>query len=347
MRGFRDRDYLRTEEGYFFCVLGPVHPEDRVIAYLKYVPDPSGKWGRGSNRFRRALPHYTVDGLLETFRFLESRPEYLFDSQAWGVRMSAVPLHKISEHLKPEEKVSQLMRMEGLDPLQSKTVRLVEALSELSGVPPSYFGVTGSVLLDIHRDFSDIDLLVYGKRNSESVRKALLQSYEERDSPVRRLHGEKAREWCLQKTELYPLTYEEAERILERRWNRGLFHGTLFSIHPVKLEGEVKEKYGDRVFRPEGTVKIEATVSDASEACFMPATYRVEDVRVVEGPRVRDIFEVVSYEGLYGDLAKDGERILAYGKLEGVTDRVSGLRYHRLLIGSQEARGRDYIKLLS
>ncbi|OYT44048.1 hypothetical protein B6U84_04865 [Candidatus Bathyarchaeota archaeon ex4484_40] len=296
MRGFRDRDYLRTEEGYFFCVLGPVHPEDRVIAYLKYVPDPSGKWGRGSNRFRRALPHYTVDGLLETFRFLESRPEYLF---------------------------------------------------ELSGVPPSYFGVTGSVLLDIHRDFSDIDLLVYGKRNSESVRKALLQSYEERDSPVRRLHGEKAREWCLQKTELYPLTYEEAERILERRWNRGLFHGTLFSIHPVKLEGEVKEKYGDRVFRPEGTVKIEATVSDASEACFMPATYRVEDVRVVEGPRVRDIFEVVSYEGLYGDLAKDGERILAYGKLEGVTDRVSGLRYHRLLIGSQEARGRDYIKLLS
>lgn len=346
MRGFRDRDYLMTAEGYFFCVLGCVHPDDRVMAYLKYVPDPSGRWGRGKKRFRRALPYYTMRDLLETFRFLESRPEYLFDSRVLGIRMSAVPLHKVSEHLKPEEKVSQLMRMDRLDSLQTKTVELIETLSERSKVSLQYFGVTGSVLLDIHQDFSDIDLVVYGKKNSESVRESLLQAYEEENTPIRRFDDEMVREWCLRKAEMYPLTYEEAAKIFERKWNRGLFRGKMFSVHPVKLEDEVNERYGDRVFRPEGIVKIEATVSDASEAHFMPATYKVEDVKVVDGPRVEDIFEVVSYEGLYGGVAKEGERIVAYGKLERVTDNRSGLQYHRLLIGSQEARGEDYIKPL-
>ena len=85
MRAFRDRDYVQTIEGYFFCVVGPVHPADRVIAYLKYVPDPSGKWGRGNIRFKRALRNYTMLDLLETLRFLEHQPEYIYDSPVLSI----------------------------------------------------------------------------------------------------------------------------------------------------------------------------------------------------------------------------------------------------------------------
>jgi len=348
MRGFRDRDYLETVDGYFFCVLDSIHPEDRVIAYLKYIPDPRGKWGRGHKRLRRALPNYTMHDLLGTFKFLKANnPEYLFFSHVMNIEISAVPLDKILIHFKPEKKLLYFTRREDLDALQKKTVELASLISEESGVPLRFFGVTGSILIDAHQNFSDIDLVIYGRRNSISVKETLKQIYESHAFPIRRFNAKESREWCLNKARLYPLTYNEAAKILERRWNRGVYEETFFSIHPVKTEDEIDENYGDRIFKPKGMVKIEAIVSDSSESDFLPAIYKVKDVRVLEGEKVSDINEVVSYEGLYGGLAKEGERILAYGKMEHVTDRRSGKIYHRVLIGSREAEGRDYIKPLT
>lgn len=344
LRGYRDRDYVQTWEGFFFCVVGSIHPEDRVIAYLKYVPDPSGKWGRGNKRFKRALRYYTMLDLLGTFEFLEKHPEYLYASPVMGIRMSAVPLDRISVHLKPEERMLQLINREELDVLERKVVDLASLISDRSGVPIEYFGVTGSVLLNIHQDFSDIDLIIYGMKNSQLVKKTLIQMYEEEGSLIQRFDADKTRRWCVEKARRYPLTYEEAYTIFKRKWGRGLFRGTMFSVHPVKLEKEVSENYGDRTFTPEGMVKIEATVSDASEADFLPSIYKVKDVRIVKGNMVEDLSEVSSYEGLYGGIAEEGERIVVYGKLERVIDKRSRKEYHRVLVGSKEAEGKDYIK---
>jgi len=346
-RGFRDRDYLETIEGLLFCVLDSVHPGDRVIAYLKYVPSSSGKWGKGNKRMKRILKNYTMQNLLETFEFLERNyPEYLYHSSVMNIKMSAVPLNRISQHFKPEEKMMQLLDMEKPDNLQRKVIDLAQLLSDKSGVPLELLGVTGSILLDIHQDFSDIDMIVYGAEASRSVKDTLIQLYKNRDSPIRRFRKKMIHEWCLNKAKTYPLTYEEAARIFKKRWNRGVFQGTLFSIHSVKLEEEVNERYGDRIFKPEGMIEIKARVSDASEADFLPAVYKVTDVKIIEGRRVNDINEVVSYEGLYGSLAEEGERILSYGKLERVIDRKTGEEYHRVLVGSKEAGGGDYIKPL-
>ena len=38
MRKFKDRDFLRTTDGLLFCVVGYLHPPDRVTGYVKYVP---------------------------------------------------------------------------------------------------------------------------------------------------------------------------------------------------------------------------------------------------------------------------------------------------------------------
>ena len=344
MRGYRDRDFVQTKEGYFFCVIGPTHPEDRVIAYLKYVPDPEGKWGKEDKRYRRVLRHYTMSDLLETLRFVEHLPEYMYHSSVWSITMSAVPLDRISTHFRPEEKLSQLRSKKKLDILQTKAVDLANLVSEESAVAAENLGVTGSVLLDIHRDFSDIDLIVYGMENSRLIKEAIIQEFEEKRSPMRPFDARKAEEWCIEKTRRFPLTYKEARTILGRKWGRGLFKRTMFSVHPVKLEEEVSEEYGQRTFRPEGMVEIEGTVSDASEADFLPSVYKLEDTTIVEGKKVEDISEISSYEGLYGGIAEEGQRILAYGKLEKVVDTRSRKDYHRVLVGSKEARGKDYIK---
>ena len=345
-RRFRDRDYIETPEGFFFCVLGSIHPPDRVFAYLKYVPDQLGKWGVGKKRYRRILKYYTMDNLVETFKFLENWPKYLFFSDKWNVHLSAVPLRMIKRHFKPEERLLELLSKRSLDVLEDKAVRLIKIISERSGVPVEFFGLTGSILLGIHQPFSDIDVIVYGKRNRNSVKKALLSMYEEA-SPIKRFGERQAKEWCLNKVRLYPLTYEDARRILAKKWSRGVFEGIMFSVHPVKLEGELLERYEEVIFRPKGLAKIEATVKDASESDFMPAKYIVEKVRFIDGRKVDDLLEVVSFEGLYGGVAEKGEKIICYGKIEEVFKVKENFKYHRLLVGSREAGGKDFIKPLS
>lgn len=348
MRRFRDRDFLRTKEGFFFCVVGPYHPPNRVISYLKYVPARLGSWGKGIWRFKRVLRDYTIPSLLETFNLLEKDyPHYLFYSPFYNILMTAVPLEYVAGHYKPEEKLAQLINAKRHDILQKKVTRFVSFLSEKSNVPPEFFGVTGSILLNIHRlGVSDIDLTIYGSKNSLAVKRVLQEAYSQKSKNIRRQEGSVLKTWCRSKTHIHPLTQDEALQIYKRKWNLGIFEDTEFSVHPVKLEEEVNEEYGDKIYEPLGLVVMGAVVVDNSDCMFLPAVYHVQDARVIKGPQVADIEEVVSYEGLYGDLAEVGESILVKGKLELVHDKKNKRKYHRVLVGSPEGKGTEYIKIV-
>jgi len=344
IRGFRDRDFLSTREGFIFCVVGSYHPSDRAIGYLKYIPAPEGRWRKGKTRFRRVMPTYTIASLLETFNILRSSyPQYLFLSPVYNITMTAVPRKDMVKHYKPEEKLAELFKKPRLDSLQKKAVRLVSSLSKLSNAPPNNFGITGSVLLDIHNPFfSDIDITIYGAEKSHTVKNTVKRAFREGSSGVDRFGREKLKQWCLNKTQNHRISLADAKKIYGRRWNIGVFDETSFSMHPVKLEEELKEKYGDKTYYPAGTVTVRAVVVDSLDSIFLPAVYGVEEVEI-ESINV-NIKEVVSYEGLYDSLADKGETIEAKGKLEHVLDNRTGEKYDRVLVGSPEGKGKEYIK---
>ena len=347
MRGFRDRDYVETVEGLFFTVVSNVHPEGRVIAYLKYAPSPEGKWGAEGSRYARMMPYYDIPSLLNTIEFLKRHyPHYVYNCPVMGIKMSAVPLSHVKHHYRPEERLANLKLEGARDSLEALTLELADYIASQAGIPVSSLGVTGSVLIGIHRpEFSDVDLVVYGRSNALKVRRALKELYSSPSSEVRRVEGAKLEELVKRRIEIFHLSREEALKITMRKWNRGVFRGRDFSIHPVKVEDEVDERYGDRVFKAVGLTEVEAVVEDSSEALFMPAVYKVRDVEVLWGPRVDEVREVVSYEGLYLDIAEPGEKVRVRGKLELVEGKKGG--YYRVLVGSPEARGMDYLKPLT
>jgi hypothetical protein len=261
--------------------------------------------------------------------------------------MTAVPLQYIKKHYKPDEKLAQLMNSKRLDLLQKKMKRLVSFLVEKSGVSSNSFGVTGSILLNIHRlNVSDIDLTVYGLKNSLAVKRAMLGVYSLQSSPLQRFEGPALTVWCKNQARSHPLTYDEALQIYRRKWNLGVFDGTRFSVHPAKLEQEITEEYADRTYEPIGQVIIGAVVHENSDSLFLPAAYKIKEAKIIKGPQVGDIEEVVSYEGLYGDLAEVGETILVKGKLEHVHDKRTKQRYHRVVVGSPEGKGTEYVKIV-
>jgi predicted nucleotidyltransferase len=341
-RTFRDRDQIQTKEDFFFTVVGNLHPKDRVIAYLKYIPNKSGKWGNLKKRYERVLKYYSMNNLFETINFLRKNyPQYLFYSKEYSVSFSSVPKHCIVKHYRPEEGLDNIIKNENLDSLQKKTLNLIHLINTHSGINLKNFGVTGSLLTNIHRQFSDIDLIIYGKLNSQIVKKTIQSSI---NNKIRRLDGKHLEDWIESKTRLYPLTIKEAKTIFRRKWNRGMYDNTLFSIHPVKVESEIFESYGDRIFKPHGIVEAEAEIINSSDATFNPAIYLVDNVRITKGIKKQDVKEIVSYEGLYSDIAEKNETIICRGKIERVYDKRNGKKYHRILIGSPEAEGKDYLK---
>jgi predicted nucleotidyltransferase len=334
----KDRDFLRTEEGLFFCVTGYLHPPDRYTAYLKYSPASSGKWHDGETAYHRELPYYHVRNVGKTIRYLDLHyPWYVYDCPVRNIRFSMVSHEHVARYYDPQVRLREILA-DPRDPLEEEVRGLAVEVAARAGISQYDLGITGSILIGLHNPaFSDIDLLVYGLEKGHLLQQALREG---RSSQIRRVGDEQVAEWCRRIAKRFPLTLEEAQYFADRRWHYGFYGQRYFSVHPTRTDVEITERYGDRIYRDRGVARIRATVAEAGEALFQPSIYRLEGVRVLEGdPGAAEVREVVSYEGLYRDVVAEGEDVEARGKLESVNDRS-----YRLVIGTAALGGAGYIK---
>lgn len=350
-REFRDRDFVESSEGLLFCVIGNVHPKNAVVTYLKYVPYEASniriKWSKNGIVYGRVLPFYSAMGVQSVVNYLKYKyPHYVVYDSYRGIELIVVSRERVKKHYKPEEKLKEILR-KPKDSLEQMARELVITLSSESGVSLDYLGITGSILLDIHNpSISDIDLVVYGVENSYKIRKTLMKLYTDPASDFSLPYGERLLEWAKDITKIHPLSLEEAILLYSKfKWNRALYKQKQFSIHPVKLENEVNEEWEQKIHRSLGIVTVKARVVDSRDSIFMPAVYEVNVLEVIEGSDIASkVSKVVSYEGLYIDLATPGEDIIVKGKLEEVLDLKLNKVFYQITIGTYEAQGIEFIK---
>ena len=123
------------------------------------------------------------------------------------------------------------------------------------------------------------------------------------------MNPQEANQWMVRKMKQFNLTSKFATILYERKWNMGYFNGTRFSIHPVHLDEEITTSYGSKKYIPQGTITIKAHITDDEESLYIPCIYKIGNVNVIEGPLLKDIREIVSYEGLYCSIGKRNEQI--------------------------------------
>jgi len=181
-------------------------------------------------------------------------PQYVFSSQILNITFSAVPFTKIARYYMPEERLNELLDSKHRDLLQEKAVELALTISDESGVSVDDLGITGSILIDIHNvRFSDIDLTVYGHLHSRRVKETLLRLYDQ-NRFLRRLEDRNLIKWCREQMSAHHLTMKEARNLYSKKWNKGMFKDTVFSMHPIRTDGDTWEQYGDEVYVPRGLV---------------------------------------------------------------------------------------------
>jgi len=313
MRPPLDRDFVRTKEDLIFCVTGYLHPEDKVTSYLKYVPSSEGKWSDGKKRYARAFPYYSARKILETFNFLKSHyPHYVSFCPVRNLELSMVPREYISKYYLPEERMGEIFRVRN-DVLERDIFEFVSLLCEQTGLDESDFGIAGSTLTSMHNpSFSDMDILVYGRKASLLVKEAL---HEMRRPNLRGMNQKEKERWVTSRTTRFPISRQLAAHYFDRRWNFGYFRKRYFSLHPTHRPEEIEERYGQRIYRQLGRVRLKGIIKDASDSIFLPAEYEICDVEVLEGENA-DISFIISFEGLFCDVAETGDMVEACGTLE-------------------------------
>jgi predicted nucleotidyltransferase len=279
----------------------------------------------------------------ERFQFLEQHmPNLIVHDPVFDATLCEVPVDTVVEHYDPVEKLRLLRASKKLGDLERKVVHLTEELQEASGIPWSSIGISGSVLLGLCTEKSDMDPVVYGEENGRRAYEALEALLQDDAAGFKQYtRGELQALFDFRSKDTI-MGFEDFARVERRKAFQGMYEGTDFFIRFVKDWSQVTEQYGDVCYKNAGYAKITATITDDSEALFTPCTYKTENVTVEEGAKLEPIREIVSFRGRFCEQARKGEKVTAQGKVEYVTDKRSGKTHYRLILGNQPA---DYMVL--
>ena len=331
----REGDLVETIDGNIFDVKGLVHPSDRVIAFIRFTPDPNGDRRRGETRYRK------VYALHERYELLKRKfPQYLVFDPVFNQWLCEVPTEAVKRHYEPAVYLSQLRRKSLPDELEKQALELAQLLHSESGVGWSALGISGSLLVGLHKPKSDIDLIVFGSKSCRKVYNTLsslircmkgnLKSYSEQD--LKELFDFRSKDTIT--------GFEDFVRTESRKLLQGKFHERDYYIRCVKEWNEVPETYGTVQYKSVGEAKLHAIVTEDSEMIFTPCTYPIDDTQVLQGKCAEAPREIVSFRGRFCEQARKGEEVVARGMVESV--KTGDAEHFRLLIGNKPS---DYMIL--
>ena len=184
--------------------------------------------------------------------------------------------------------------------------------------------------------------MVYGVQNCRQAYAALENLFGDNASQFKPYNREELQTLFDFRSKDTNMSFEDFARVEERKAFQGKFMETDYFVRFVKDWDEAGEKYGDVCYKNSGYAKITATVADDSEALFTPCTYRIENVKVLDGPELEPIREIVSFRGRFCEQARTGEGIVAQGKVEHVSDTRRHREFYRLILGNKP---QDYMAL--
>ncbi|HPH35338.1 MAG TPA: DNA polymerase subunit beta [Methanoregulaceae archaeon] len=299
----RLRDFVEDPEGRLYAVAA-YDNQERAGCILRYLPDPCGE------RVDQAGKRYHKLEFEEAFAYiLREKPEYADSIQR-------IPLEDIRKVLKPEDEIGAIARR------NNRVARLVSIFD----LPERTYGCTGSLLVGLENDRSDIDLVVYGRMfftARELLRYAIKKG---RIDPISDDMWENIYRKRNPELSLDDFLIHE-----KRKWNRGQIENVYFDIlftrsykalHPLPITK------GPSC----GVVTVKATVTDDSLAFDSPAVYLIDH---------QEISKVLSFSHTYSGQAIAGELIEA----RGICEEHCGEKW--LIIGTtRDARG-EYIRSIS
>jgi predicted nucleotidyltransferase len=323
----RDRDAIQTSEGLIFRVFGYSHPPGAYICDAEYA---------SANIFKSTDPRAPRNGRNQLYyKFYNDEgmklvakkyPQYLVFHEMLGLKIVGVNQNAIMKARKPEKRLEALLEAGPTDELLAAMERVLNIVLENSGLNARNFGVFGSMLHGFHHPkFSDIDLIVYGKKENSQMRKTLEALYADKGSS---LHNEfdsdqvmKGKQWLFKNFSVEDFVWHQRRKQIYGLYDDKASGRTIKAeFEPVKAWKEIKSEYDPKArIEPKGWVKLKARVTADDEAPFIPSIYKIEPLEVLSGERdALEAKRVLSFMEEFRLQAQKDEVVIVEGNLEEV-----------------------------
>jgi len=321
--------YLETRDGLFFAVKGLEHPEDRRIAVLRYAPSLAKGDREKNGVWYRRLYHFAE----QEQWLLKNTPQYLAYDPIFQTTLQSVPMSAIQRFYDPSMRFSELLQMSGRQALEEAAVAFLNLLQKEAAIPQSCLGITGSLLIGMHTENSDLDIVVFGSQACRKVYRILHRLFEAGSvSDVTQLDEQGMKELYAQRVADTHMPFDEFVSLEKRKINQGYFRKRPYFIRFVKAAQEAAWAYGRRQYTALGRATITASIADDRDAIFTPSRYLLSEVHSLENALPADLNEIASFRGRFCEQARTGESIMASGVLERVQEGREV--HHRLLLGN-------------
>lgn len=301
---------IETSDGFIYRTLIDGYIVNRPISYLKYFPYSKGERNINGKKYGRIS---SLPKCWDVVRKL--KPNSIYYDDIRGCYMVGPDLandnYKIWD---PREKTKELFGRGCSNYIQEEHLGLISELSKQTCIHESKFGISGSVLVGLEDNYSDIDLLVYGR--IEGIK--LIKAFSSLDHPnIKPYKGELLSKLASRRKKGSVDGYSSAEAIkLEEGKTSGRYKGRHFNISIIREPSEVSVNQYKRII-PLGECLVECEVTNDAESIFVPPKYNVKVTKVFKGDK--HAIKAQSINGsrfLHSQVAKEGQRILVKAILE-------------------------------
>ncbi|MHA1193882.1 MAG: hypothetical protein ACTSP9_16610 [Promethearchaeota archaeon] len=326
-------DYIETKKDHlFFDVKGLHHPNDRKICFLRFIPDVDG------DRVRNGIRYTKIYDLKHRYSIInEKYPQHSFFSQEMDMNLQCVKNEDIKKIYSPRDYLKIVNSKQNLTEIEKISKNLCDLFVELGDIPENLIGITGSPMVGLNTEKSDIDIILYGTQTSLQFQEKL-QNIFKKYTHIRKYNLDdykKHYDWRVGGSDISFPDFLKSE---QRKLHQGKYQDIDFFIRYIKSPRDWEGDYHDYQYKNMGRISLIAEIMDSTDSIFTPCSYKIKCSKVLVSDKninnwINLITHINSYRGRFCEQAKDGEKVLVEGKIEKVNYRDS--EFYRILLTDQ------------
>ncbi len=328
-------DYIETKKtNLIFDVKGLLHPIDRKICFLRFYPHPEG------DRIKNGVMYKKVYNLDERYSLLRRfYPNYLFYSKELDMEIQSVFNNDIKKVYTPRGCLIELFEKENLSTIEKCSKNLCELFIYKGNISRDSIGITGSVMVGLNKEVSDIDIIVYGTETSHIFQGTLKDIFTE-SNQFRMYNLEDYKSHYVWRVGGSDISFKEFMRSEQRKLHQGKFHNINFFIRYIKSPNDWNGTFYDYQYKNYGRIKAKVLITDSKDSIFTPCSYKINALKILDKESIlkkvslKEILEINSFRARFCEHAQEGETVLVEGKLEKVFFK-NELEYYRILLTDQ------------
>ncbi|MHA2181374.1 MAG: hypothetical protein ACXAAH_08125 [Promethearchaeota archaeon] len=328
-------DYIETKKtSLIFDVKGLLHPHDRKICFLRFYPHPEGDRIKNGVKFRKV---YNLD---ERYSLVNnSFPKYSFFSKELDIKVQGVYNNDIKKIYTPRDCFQELDESENISNVEKCSKILCELFINKGNISRDSIGITGSVMVDLNKDDSDIDIIIYGTESSLKFQEKILDIFGE-SNQFRKYNIDEYKSHYTWRVGGSDISFNEFMKTEQRKLHQGKFHDHDFFIRYIKSPEDWNGNFYDHQYKNYGRIQAKVLVTNSKDSLFTPCTYKIEALEILDKEtslkdiNLKKISEINSFRARFCEHAKEGETVLVEGKLEKVVFK-NELEYFRILLTDQ------------